>query len=41
MPVLTKAGGFGEPESLLRCLEFLTDLDRGIAVDNVRSKGPQ
>lgn len=41
IPVLTKAGGFGGRESLLRCLEFLTDLDRGIAVDNARGKGPQ
>jgi len=41
IPVLTKAGGFGGPESLLRCLEFLKDLDRGMAVDNAHGKGPQ
>jgi 4-hydroxythreonine-4-phosphate dehydrogenase len=46
MPVLTKAGGFGGPESLLRCLEFLHDLDRhnmdrGPAADHIRNQGLQ
>ena len=29
MPVLTKSGSFGRPESLLNCLEFLHNLERG------------
>ncbi len=29
LPVLTKAGGFGGPETLLRCREFLHELERG------------
>jgi len=37
LPVLTKAGGFGGPESLLRCLEFLRALDR----EETISKGLQ
>jgi len=28
LPVLTKAGSFGKPESLLHCLDFLDQLDR-------------
>jgi len=39
MPVLTKAGGFGGPESLLRCRQFLHEFDRGSAADQNRSKG--
>jgi 4-hydroxythreonine-4-phosphate dehydrogenase len=31
IPVLTKAGGFGSPETFLRCREFLSGLDSGIA----------
>ena len=38
MPVLTKAGGFGGPESLLRCRQFL----RGrVEQWSDRSKGPE
>lgn len=32
LPVITKAGGFGRPESLLHCLEFLRALDRGVTI---------
>jgi 4-hydroxythreonine-4-phosphate dehydrogenase len=31
LPVLTKAGGFGSPETFLRCREFLSGLETGIA----------
>jgi uncharacterized protein YgbK (DUF1537 family) len=31
VPVLTKAGGFGSPEALVRCREFLQTLQRGSA----------
>ncbi len=31
LPVLTKAGGFGSPETFLRCREFLSGLEHGIA----------
>lgn len=41
LPVLTKAGGFGGPESLLRCLEFLRALDRGGASHPGISNGLQ
>ena len=41
LPVLTKAGGFGGPESLFRCLEFLHSLNRGEAAEPSPSEGPQ
>jgi 4-hydroxythreonine-4-phosphate dehydrogenase len=41
LPVITKAGGFGGPDSLLRCREFLHELERGEATHSVMSKGPQ
>jgi 4-hydroxythreonine-4-phosphate dehydrogenase len=41
IPVLTKAGGFGGPESLLRCQQFLNELNRGPGNDRIRSKGHQ
>ena len=41
LPVLTKAGGFGGPESLLRCLEFLHTLDHGGPSRPGMSKEPQ
>ena len=39
LPVLTKAGAFGGPETLLNCLGFLRGLERGEAADTGRSKG--
>jgi hypothetical protein len=41
LPVLTKAGGFGGPESLLRCQEFLHTLDHGGPSRPGMSKEPQ
>jgi 4-hydroxythreonine-4-phosphate dehydrogenase len=39
LPVLTKAGGFGEPETLLSCLKFLRELDPGDAAEPGTNKG--
>jgi 4-hydroxythreonine-4-phosphate dehydrogenase len=46
LPVLTKAGSFGGPESLLRCLEFLHALGHGkssrpIMREETQHKGPK
>jgi len=41
LPVLTKAGGFGTPETLLHCRQFLRQLERGEAAQPGYSKGPQ
>jgi 4-hydroxythreonine-4-phosphate dehydrogenase len=32
LPILTKAGGFGRPDTLLRCRRFLQQLERRAAV---------
>jgi len=37
LAVLTKAGGFGRPETLLNCRKFLQELDRRGAVDRGKS----
>jgi uncharacterized protein YgbK (DUF1537 family) len=41
LPILTKAGGFGVPQTLLRCKQFLQQLDRSSAANlyQVKSKG--
>lgn len=39
LPVLTKAGGFGKPETLLNCRRFLRALDRGSAKQPAKGKG--
>lgn len=39
LPVLTKAGGFGRPETLLHCREFLQSLGRGNAVLPTLNRG--
>lgn len=39
LPVLTKAGGFGKPETLLHCREFLRALGRGGARRSSLSRG--
>lgn len=39
LPVLTKAGGFGRPETLLHCRHFLQSLGRGDATASTLSKG--
>jgi D-threonate/D-erythronate kinase len=39
LPVLTKAGGFGRPETLLHCRQFLRALDRAGAAQPAFSKG--
>jgi 4-hydroxythreonine-4-phosphate dehydrogenase len=39
LPVLTKAGGFGSPETFLRCREFLSGLEHGIAPATRTRKG--
>jgi D-threonate/D-erythronate kinase len=38
LPVLTKAGGFGTPQTLLRCHEFLRELDRNSARNLLQGK---
>ncbi|MFP5210411.1 MAG: four-carbon acid sugar kinase family protein [Acidobacteriota bacterium] len=38
LPILTKAGAFGTPETFLRCLQFLRALDRG-GRQNPKDKG--
>ena len=39
LPVLTKAGGFGGPETLLRCRQFLRGLERGESARPDPNKG--
>ena len=39
LPVLTKAGAFGTPQTLLNCWEFLHRLDRSSTVNLCQSKG--
>jgi uncharacterized protein YgbK (DUF1537 family) len=39
LPVLTKAGGFGRPETFLHCRQFLQSLGRGDALPTTLSKG--
>jgi len=39
IPVLTKAGGFGSPETFLRCREFLSGLEQGVASASGPRKG--
>lgn len=39
LPVLTKAGGFGRPETLLHCRQFLQSLGRGVAMPSTLNKG--
>jgi uncharacterized protein YgbK (DUF1537 family) len=39
LPVLTKAGAFGTPQTLLNCWEFLHGLDRSSTVNLCQSKG--
>jgi 4-hydroxythreonine-4-phosphate dehydrogenase len=39
LPVLTKAGAFGTPQTLLNCREFLHGLDRSSTLNLCRSKG--
>lgn len=40
LPVITKAGGFGNRESLLRCRQFLRKLQRGDAATQNQDRGP-
>lgn len=40
LPVLTKAGAFGNPQTLLHCWNFLHHLDRGAPVMYSELKGP-
>ena len=40
LPILTKAGGFGTPSTLLRCREFLAKLDRNPALPVVSTPNP-
>jgi D-threonate/D-erythronate kinase len=40
LPVLTKAGGFGTPQTLLHCCQFLRNLDRSSAASLVQRKEP-
>ncbi|MEO8737755.1 MAG: nucleotide-binding domain containing protein, partial [Edaphobacter sp.] len=40
LPILTKAGAFGSPRSLLHCWEFLHALDRGTKARISRQKDP-
>jgi len=37
LPVLTKAGGFGSPQTLVRCREFLQRMERASAPSEARS----
>ena len=39
LPVLTKAGAFGTPQTLLNCREYLHGLDRSSTLNLCRSKG--
>ncbi|HEV2324103.1 MAG TPA: four-carbon acid sugar kinase family protein [Terracidiphilus sp.] len=39
LPVLTKAGGFGKPETLLHCREFLRATGRGSELQSSLSRG--
>lgn len=39
LPVLTKAGGFGTPETLLHCREFLRELQRRIGTERGLNRG--
>ncbi len=39
LPVLTKAGGFGSPETFLHCREFLRGLEQGVARASGLRKG--
>ncbi|MDE3148011.1 MAG: four-carbon acid sugar kinase family protein [Acidobacteriota bacterium] len=41
LPVLTKAGAFGRPETLLHCRQFLRELDRGGKTYTEKSIGVQ
>jgi len=41
LPVLTKAGAFGRPETLLHCRHFLRELDRRSAAHPIPCKGLQ
>jgi 4-phospho-D-threonate 3-dehydrogenase / 4-phospho-D-erythronate 3-dehydrogenase len=40
LPILTKAGAFGDPHTLLRCWQFLQTLDRGTAKMTFASRTP-
>jgi D-threonate/D-erythronate kinase len=39
LPVVTKAGAFGNSQTLVRCLQYLNALERSSAGQNVSSKG--
>jgi 4-hydroxythreonine-4-phosphate dehydrogenase len=39
LPILTKAGGFGGPQALTHCRQFLRELDRSAAANFCRNKG--